>query len=270
MKLQFGFSKTWSPSIFHLKCKLNIEIFNLKYNLLNGSKLLNRSCFEPTFCTYSVKKELLFCPRCQSCNCIHQLYRQMLLFWVGAGSFCILPSLVKIFKKTPQKMAAQVESASVAPKALVNGPLVGVQYPNKVLYCGGLWWVKSLFQANILIYCPFSECSMPFEYCEYYSNSAKCKEWLEKNLPDMFSQLYTNGNLFSPDNCIWLTFVSFVQLTSPHVQSRRIRLMEKVVMMKRRKVVKNVAARHCSSRRRRRAARGSLSWHVQIEARRNT
>ena len=34
---------------------------------------------------------------------------------------------------------------------------------------------------------------MPLEFCEYYSNFAKCKEWLEKTLPDMFAQLYTNG-----------------------------------------------------------------------------
>lgn len=34
---------------------------------------------------------------------------------------------------------------------------------------------------------------MPLEYCEYYSNSTKCKEWLEKNLPDMFAKLYTSN-----------------------------------------------------------------------------
>ncbi|XP_017491778.1 PREDICTED: density-regulated protein homolog [Rhagoletis zephyria] len=69
-------------------------------------------------------------------------------------------------------MSTEVESAAGVPKTLPNGPIEGIQYPLKVQYCG--------------------ECSMPLEFCEYYSNFAKCKEWLEKTLPDMFAQLYTN------------------------------------------------------------------------------
>jgi len=38
-------------------------------------------------------------------------------------------------------------------------------------------------------YC--GECSMPFEYCEYAPNQEKCKKWLEKNMPEMFSKLST-------------------------------------------------------------------------------
>ena len=92
-------------------------------------------------------------------------------------------------------MATQVESASVAPKILLNGPQVGVQYPNKVLYCGGLsFLLLFILFASIIFYLNHpSECSMPFEYCEYYTNSSKCKEWLEKNLPDMFAKLYTSN-----------------------------------------------------------------------------
>lgn len=48
------------------------------------------------------------------------------------------------------------------------GPIPGVKYPIQVTYCG--------------------ECSMPLEYCEYYPNYDKCKEWLQKNLPDVFEQ----------------------------------------------------------------------------------
>jgi len=48
-------------------------------------------------------------------------------------------------------------------------PLPGVEYPLTVHYCGN--------------------CTMPVEYCEYYPGYDKCKEWLEKNLPDLFSQM---------------------------------------------------------------------------------
>ncbi|KAL8613999.1 hypothetical protein ACOMHN_023234 [Nucella lapillus] len=50
-----------------------------------------------------------------------------------------------------------------------DGPQKGVKYPFKVFYCG--------------------ECTMPIEYCEYYVNYDKCKEWLQKNLPKEFEKL---------------------------------------------------------------------------------
>ncbi|KAH7982315.1 hypothetical protein HPB52_003923 [Rhipicephalus sanguineus] len=53
-------------------------------------------------------------------------------------------------------------------QALPTGPLPGVSYPIEVIYCG--------------------ECSMPLEYCEYYPDSQKCKEWLQKNLPEEFER----------------------------------------------------------------------------------
>ncbi|XP_077099819.1 density-regulated protein [Siphateles boraxobius] len=43
------------------------------------------------------------------------------------------------------------------------------KYPLKVLYCG--------------------VCSLPVEYCEYMPEPAKCKQWLEKNFPDVFAKL---------------------------------------------------------------------------------
>jgi len=51
----------------------------------------------------------------------------------------------------------------------VLGPVPGVKYPIKVEYCGN--------------------CSMPFEYCEYYPDQEGCSKWLEKNLPDKFASL---------------------------------------------------------------------------------
>ena len=56
---------------------------------------------------------------------------------------------------------------------LPKGPKEGVKYPINVVYCG--------------------ECSLPLEYCEYYPAFDKCKAWLEKTLPDLFSRLYCGG-----------------------------------------------------------------------------
>ncbi|XP_055389712.1 density-regulated protein homolog [Condylostylus longicornis] len=49
------------------------------------------------------------------------------------------------------------------------GPREGVVYPLIVQYCGN--------------------CSMPIEYCEYYPDYEKCKQWLEKNLPSEFEKV---------------------------------------------------------------------------------
>lgn len=43
------------------------------------------------------------------------------------------------------------------------------KYPQKVLYCG--------------------VCSLPTEYCEYMPEPAKCRQWLEKNFPDVFARM---------------------------------------------------------------------------------
>ncbi|KRT80848.1 hypothetical protein AMK59_6238 [Oryctes borbonicus] len=52
---------------------------------------------------------------------------------------------------------------------LIMGPKEGVNYPMQVIYCGN--------------------CSMPIEYCEYYPEYDKCKQWLEKNLPSEFEKV---------------------------------------------------------------------------------
>ncbi|KAG0729169.1 Density-regulated protein [Chionoecetes opilio] len=54
-------------------------------------------------------------------------------------------------------------------------PLPGVQYPLSVPYCGN--------------------CTMPIEYCEYYPGYDKCKQWLEKNLPDLFEKLMNESGV---------------------------------------------------------------------------
>ncbi|XP_076306254.1 density-regulated protein [Tachypleus tridentatus] len=68
-------------------------------------------------------------------------------------------------------MASEVEapnSSETEHNGFPIGPQPGVSYPLKVLYCG--------------------ECTMPLEYCEYYPGFEKCKEWLQKNLPDEFEK----------------------------------------------------------------------------------
>lgn len=49
------------------------------------------------------------------------------------------------------------------------GPRSGLSYPLQIIYCGN--------------------CSMPLEYCEYYPEYEKCKQWLEKNLPSEFEKV---------------------------------------------------------------------------------
>ncbi|XP_058821030.1 density-regulated protein homolog [Topomyia yanbarensis] len=58
---------------------------------------------------------------------------------------------------------------SEIPPKLQIGPKEGVHYPLSVQYCGN--------------------CSMPLEYCEYYPEYEKCKQWLRKNLPDEFERI---------------------------------------------------------------------------------
>uniref|UniRef100_A0A8C8J8D7 Density-regulated protein n=1 Tax=Oncorhynchus tshawytscha TaxID=74940 RepID=A0A8C8J8D7_ONCTS len=43
------------------------------------------------------------------------------------------------------------------------------KHPTKVQYCG--------------------VCSLPTEYCEYMPEPAKCRQWLEKNFPDLFARM---------------------------------------------------------------------------------
>ncbi|CAL8103892.1 unnamed protein product [Calicophoron daubneyi] len=51
-------------------------------------------------------------------------------------------------------------------------PVPDTDYPLVVQYCG--------------------ECTMPLEYCEFSPAPDKCREWLEKNLPQEFEQLTTD------------------------------------------------------------------------------
>ncbi|CAD5225667.1 unnamed protein product [Bursaphelenchus okinawaensis] len=68
---------------------------------------------------------------------------------------------------TDSNEATEVLNAE-EPTPAVPGAKEGVTYPLKVVYCG--------------------ECTLPMEYCAFGGRSAKCKEWLDKNLSDLASE----------------------------------------------------------------------------------
>ncbi|XP_060751513.1 density-regulated protein [Tachysurus vachellii] len=71
-------------------------------------------------------------------------------------------------------MAATETAESGSPENKADRADGDAKYPLKVLYCG--------------------VCSLPTEYCEYMPEPAKCRQWLEKNFPDMFARM-TMGNV---------------------------------------------------------------------------
>ena len=56
-------------------------------------------------------------------------------------------------------------------------------------------WSFIYFERTIIFSILFNivVCTLPLEYCEYNSGYDKCKEWLLKNMPEMFAKLDTNG-----------------------------------------------------------------------------
>ena len=76
-------------------------------------------------------------------------------------------------------------------------PTSDVSYPLHVQYCGA--------------------CTMPLEYCEYSNCKEKCREWLEKNLPDLAGGLsVTEGETTSDEkkhqvSCFFHFLLSLVE-----------------------------------------------------------
>uniref|UniRef100_A0A3B4CW47 Density-regulated protein n=1 Tax=Pygocentrus nattereri TaxID=42514 RepID=A0A3B4CW47_PYGNA len=73
-------------------------------------------------------------------------------------------------------MATTENAESGSPENKVDRADPDAKYPLKVLYCGG----RQIF-------------SLHFPYCEYMPEPAKCRQWLEKNFPDVFARM-TLGN----------------------------------------------------------------------------
>ncbi|RNA28954.1 density-regulated -like protein [Brachionus plicatilis] len=61
------------------------------------------------------------------------------------------------------------EDSASAKKVAYPGPDPNVKYPLNVVYCG--------------------ECGLTTDLCEYSPNPDACKDWLNKNHPDIFTQL---------------------------------------------------------------------------------
>lgn len=105
----------------------------------------------------------------------------------------IKSSILKTFTNIFRIMSDNENDSQPAPKGLNPGPLKGVNYPLQVLYCGGkitmTLVIMSFYNLTTCAVKIFTECSMPLEYCEYYPNYEKCKDWLQKNLPSEFNKV---------------------------------------------------------------------------------
>ncbi|KAH8238466.1 hypothetical protein KR032_007307 [Drosophila birchii] len=81
---------------------------------------------------------------------------------------------------------------SVADRLQV-GPREGVTYPIQMKYCGHCTMPIEVSEPKIragqksIVY--VCVCSSHPQYCEYYPEYEKCKEWLERNMPDDFERL---------------------------------------------------------------------------------
>jgi density-regulated protein DRP1 len=56
--------------------------------------------------------------------------------------------------------------------------------------------VSSSFDSNEFITRSIypTECSLPLEYCEYGPDPERCREWLERTLPDLLNQMQASSN----------------------------------------------------------------------------
>nr|CAG4649839.1 EOG090X0IUZ [Scapholeberis mucronata] len=83
-----------------------------------------------------------------------------LIFLYGLMSSTSSPHMLSFVK-------SQLKSLNEK-SGLPVGRIPGVEYPLTVLYCGN--------------------CGLPTEYCEFYAEHEKCKQWFEKNLPSEFAK----------------------------------------------------------------------------------
>ncbi|CAG0883801.1 unnamed protein product [Cyprideis torosa] len=70
-----------------------------------------------------------------------------------------------------ENQAEDVEEESECGDVPWGAPIPGVKYPLQIILCGN--------------------CGLPLEYCEYYPEYEKCKQWLESELPDEFEKRMT-------------------------------------------------------------------------------
>lgn len=69
------------------------------------------------------------------------------------------------------------------------GPKPDVSYPIKVLYCGNCSMPIEVSWIVLISLCIFNTQYTYIQYCEYYPEYEKCKQWLERNLPTEFEKV---------------------------------------------------------------------------------
>lgn len=69
------------------------------------------------------------------------------------------------------------------------GPRENVTYPIVMKYCGHCSMPIEVSEFKQVFEKYLSIKQMVLQYCEYYPEYDKCKEWLERNLPDDFERL---------------------------------------------------------------------------------
>ena len=99
-------------------------------------------------------------------------------------------------KNDEQPVVAKLQSY-ITDSGLSVGPQSNISYPISVLYCGNCGLpVEVFFPTEMIREQSFLLTSniFPPQYCEYYAEYDKCKEWFEKNLPAEFAKQARIGN----------------------------------------------------------------------------
>lgn len=72
---------------------------------------------------------------------------------------------------------------------LKQGPRENITYPLLVVYCGNCTMPIEVRIVIFLFHLELNTYLLYFQYCEYYPEYEKCKQWLEKNLPTEFEKV---------------------------------------------------------------------------------
>jgi hypothetical protein len=109
--------------------------------------------------------------------------------------------------KNDEQPAVTKLQSYITDSGLPVGPQSNISYPISVLYCGncGLpvevyFFFSKLKRLENRCFLYTSNIFLP-QYCEYYAEYDKCKEWFEKNLPAEFAKQARIGNLLLLVTC---------------------------------------------------------------------
>lgn len=71
----------------------------------------------------------------------------------------------------------------------------------------------------------------PLQYCEYYPAYDKCKQWLEKNIPEMFQELMAGGKIMN-SSLIYSCLKMIGLYNVLHIYCHRIKIINKLCILK--------------------------------------